>query len=259
MREHSVLAGLGRFCSSQGLGSPPLLGQVVEAFVGQGLEGRAPSTKGTYRSVLRHLSAAAAASQQSIPFSGAPAPPPYAPKERAELVAMVMAQPKPWRRHSALALLALGIGAGLRSGEIVAFTRADVVVGSAGALSVCVGGTRSRTVPVQPPYGAWLRELRGAGDGEALFHPEEAERSYPNFVNDFCRQLVRDPTGAMLSANRCRTSFICDHLAQGTDLSVLLEMAGINEVESLLRYARHVEGAPQSKAALRALLAAQSR
>jgi hypothetical protein len=90
-----------------------------------------------------------------------------------------------------------------------------------------------------------------------LFHRQATDRSYYNFVNDFCRQLVCDPAAPKLSANRCRSSFICDHLAAGTPLSVLLEMSGVKEVESLLRYARHVEGAPRSKAALRRLLASE--
>jgi len=133
------------------------------------------------------------------------------------------------------------------------------VVGRAGSLSVTVGATTSRTVPVRPPFAAVLRELIAAGRGDELFHPEEAERSYPNFVNDFCRYLVRDPGEAALSTNRCRASFICDHLADGTDLSVLLEMAGIKEVESLLRYARHVDGAPASKGCASALLRSERR
>jgi len=257
-REDLVLAGLGRFCSSQGLGSPPLLGELLEAFVAQGLEGRAPSTKGTYRSVLRRLAAATAGQTQSIPFPGAPASHPYGAKERAELLAIALAQPKPWRRHSALALLALGIGAGLRPGEIIAVTRADVVIGRAG-VRVTARATTSRSVPVRPPFAGVLKELIAKGRGDALFHPEDAVRSYPNFVNDFCRQLVRDPGDAPLSANRCRASFICDHLSESTELSVLLKVAGINEVESLLRYARHVDGAPTTKAALRALLGAPSR
>ena len=85
--------------------------------------------------------------------------------------------------------------------------------------------------------------------------PQDAERSYPNFVNDFCRCLVRDPGATKLSVDRSRSSFICDHLATGTPLSVLLEMSGIKEVESLLRYSRHVDEAPHSKAALRHQLA----
>ena len=55
-REHSVLAGLQGFCHKQGLGSPsPLVTEVIAAYLCQGLRDRAPSTKGTYHSVLRHL------------------------------------------------------------------------------------------------------------------------------------------------------------------------------------------------------------
>ena len=46
---------LGCFCSDQGLGAPALSTEVVEAFVSVGLVGRASSTRGTYRSVLRAL------------------------------------------------------------------------------------------------------------------------------------------------------------------------------------------------------------
>ena len=55
-----------------------------------------------------------------------------------------------------------------------------------------------------------------------------------------------------MPAGRCRASFICDHLAAGTPLPVLLEISGIAEPESLARYARHVPGMSASKAALRA-------
>jgi integrase len=171
-------------------------------------------------------------------------------------MAVVMAQPRSWRRQSALALLALGLGTGLRSGEIVAARRTDVLW-RAGALGISVGGATPRTVTARPPYAELLAQVSRDAPGNHLFHPQEAERSYRNFVNDFCRQLVCDPAAPKLSANRCRSSFICDHLATDTPLSVLLEMSGIKEVESLLRYSLHVDGAPHSKAALRHQLATE--
>jgi integrase len=254
-----VITSLSRFSLREGLGSPPVpCAEVIEAFVGKGLPGRTPSTRGTYRSVLRQAGGPASVSGRSTPFSAAPAPHPYARAERAELMAVAMAQPRSWRRHSALALLALGLGAGLRSGEIVAARRADVTE-RAGALRISARGATPRTVTVRAPYEELLAQITRDAPGDHLFHPQEADRSYPNFVNDFCRQLVADPAAVKLSANRCRSSFICDHLAAGTPLSVLLEMSGIQEVESLLRYAVHVEGAPHSKAALRHQLATEHR
>jgi hypothetical protein len=64
--------------------------------------------------------------------------------------------------------------------------------------------------------------------------------------------LARDPDEVRTLSGRCRSTFICSHLSAHTTLGELCALAGLRDVESLLRYARHVEGAPQTKAALRA-------
>jgi integrase len=254
MREHSVLAGLERFCTSEGLGSAALVKEVIEAYLVLGLEGRAPSTKGTYHSVLRHV-AGARAPKGAPRFPGSLAPPPYGAAERAELYATASAQRRPWRVHSALALLALGLGAGLRPSELVSALGGDVTARGTEVV-LRVRGPRPRVVPLEG-HEAGLLVVLATESCAHLFHPEEAERSYPNFVNDFCRGLVADPSAPRFSASRARSSYICDHLSSGTPLSVLLEVTGITEVESLLRYSIHVPGAPGSKGALRRLAATE--
>jgi integrase len=253
-REHSVLAGSSNFCQAQGLGAAPLVPQVVAAYLALGLDGRASSTKGTYHSVLRHLGGIG--TPKSAPrFSGSLAPPPYNAAERAALYSIASAQRRRWRVHSALALLALGLGAGLRAGELIAVKGRDVsILGK--VVYLRVGGARTRDVVVGAPEAHLVLRLATEPDAY-LFHPEEAERSYPNFVNDFCRQLAADPCAPRLSAARSRSSYICDHLVAGTDLSVLLERCGIKDVESLIRYSVHVPAAPHTKAALRHQLAAE--
>ncbi len=57
----------------------------------------------------------------------------------------------------------------------------------------------------------------GAGTGY-LFRPGPADRGYKNFVTNFARTLAADPAAPRLTAGRCRSSFICDHLAAGTPL-----------------------------------------
>ena len=121
-----VLSGLGRFGRDQGLGpNPPLGAEVVEAFVAVGLPGRAPSTKGTYRSVLRAIGGPSRPAS-ATPFSGSATKAPYGAQERAELLSVATSQRSEWRRGSALMLLALGIGAGLRAGELAAAIGDDV-------------------------------------------------------------------------------------------------------------------------------------
>jgi hypothetical protein len=82
MRERSVLARLEHFCDQEGLPMATLRHEVMAAFVEQGLTSRTPSTRGTYRSVLRQL-AGPSGVRAGAPFSASPAPAPYGPAERA--------------------------------------------------------------------------------------------------------------------------------------------------------------------------------
>lgn len=250
-RARRVSAGLHRFGEVQGIAAEQALKEeVVEAFVVKGLSGTcASSTRGTYRSVLRQLGGSDRPSR-ATPFAGSGARPPYTTQERTELVGIARVQRANWRRDSALVFLALGIGTGLRAGEIASVIGNDVVTGP-GGVSVRVGGSTPRTVKVRAGYGRFLSERGREAKRAYLFHPGGADRSYPNFINDFARNLTTDPGAPKLCYSRCRSSFICDHLESMTKLAVLLEQAGICEVESLLRYARYVCSAPQSKAALR--------
>jgi integrase len=188
--------------------------------------------------------------QRATPFAGATAPAPYSPAERAELAALAASQRDPARRCSALAMVVLGIGAGLRPGELVAVRGSDAARHGRQVV-VNVSGPAARVVPVTAGYAGRAWELaRRAGSGH-VFRPGPAERGYKNFVTNFARGLAADPAAPRLSLRRARSSFICGHLAAGTPLGELLAITGICEAESLARYARHVGGAP-SKAVLRA-------
>jgi integrase len=250
-----VLRRLSRFADTRGVpaGREFLLDyDVIEAFCVAGLAGRTSSTRGTYRSALYRLAMPVHGEpgQRATPFAGAKAPPPYSPAERAELAAVAAAQRDPAKRASALTLVVFGIGAGLRSGELASLRGSDVACRGR-RVTVRVSGPAVRVVPVTPAYAGRAAGLaRGAGEGH-LFRPGPADRGYKNFVTNFARTLVADPGAPRLGASRCRSSFICDHLAAGTPLRELLAITGIRQAESLARHGRHVDSAP-SKAVLRA-------
>ena len=146
--------------------------------------------------------------------------------------------------------MVFGVGAGLRPGELVALRGGDVFRRGRQVL-VRVSGPPARVVPVAPRYAGRAWELaRRAGSG-FVFRPGPAERSYKNFVANFTRDLTADPAAPGLSLRRARSSFICDHLAAGTPVGVLLSVTGIAEAGSLARYARHVAGVSSSKGVLR--------
>ena len=250
-----AMRGLSRFADARGIpaGREFLLDyDVIEAFCVAGLAGRACSTRGTYRSALYRLARPAHGEpgQRATPFAGARAPAPYSPAERAELAAVAAAQRDPAKRASALAVVVFGIGAGLRPGELVALRGSDLTRHGR-RVAVRVSGPAGRVVPVTPAYAGRAAGLAaGAGDGH-LFRPGPADRGYKNFVTNFARALTAGPAAPRLSLGRCRSSFICGHLAAGTPVAELLAVTGICQAESLARYARHVGGAPP-KAVLRA-------
>jgi integrase len=253
-REAIVAHRLGCFCSDQGL-SATVQAEVVEAFVVSGLAERASSTRGTYRSVLRSLGGLGRPPVATA-FAGSPAPTPYSGAERAELLSMARSQRATWRRAGAMAMVALGIGAGLRAAELAALRGHDVVIGP-GAVTVRAPGARARRIVVDGAYGQIVSRLARGGGDEHLFCPGTADRSYHNFVNNFARALQVAADAPKLSSGRARSSFICHPLEIGTPLAELVYISGVVEVGSLLRYARHVEGAPRSKAQLRARLRAE--
>ncbi len=247
--------GLRRFAAARGIPASReflLDYDVIEAFCVAGLPGRASSTRGTYRSALYRLARPVhgAPGQRATPFAGARAPAPYSPAERAELAAVAAAQRDPANRASALALVVFGIGAGLRAAELVALRGSDVSRRGR-RVTVRVGGPAARVVPVTAGYAGRAAGL-AAGAGHAhLFRPGPADRGYKNFVTNFARTLTADPAAPRLGLGRCRSSFICGHLAAGTPVAELLAITGICQAESLARYARQVDGAPP-KAVLRA-------
>jgi|SRR5271165_289111 len=246
--------GLSRFAKTRGIPASReflLDYDVIEAFCVTGLPGRAPSTRGTYRSALYRLAMPVhgAPGQRATPFAGARAPAPYSPAERAELATMAAAQRDPAKRASALAVVVFGIGAGLRPGELVAL-RGSHVIRRGRRVTVRVGGPAARVVPVTAAYAGRAAGLAAAAGHVHLFRPGPADRGYKNFVTNFARTLAADPAAPRLALGRCRSSFICGHLAAGTPLGELLAITGICRAESLARYARHVDGAP-AKAVLR--------
>src|SRR5271169_3311903 len=248
-----ALRGLSRFADSRGIPASweyLLDYDVIEAFCVAGLAGRAPATRGTYRSALYRLAGArhGPPGQRPTPFPGARAPAPYSP---GELAALAAAQRDPAKRAPALALVVFGIGAGLRPGELVALRGGDVTRHGR-QVTVHVSGPAARVVPVTADYAGRAWELaRRAGSGH-VFRPGPADRGYKNFVTDFALGLAADPAAPRMSLRRARSAFICGHLAAGIPVPVLLAITGIAEAGSLARYARHVSDISSSKGALRA-------
>ncbi len=250
-RDRSVLGRFGAFCAQEGLGPVAAVIEdpaVIEAFLALGCRALTPHSLGTYRSVLWRLAQTTYPSPARFPASSAPRP--YSSSEVAALWSMARHQSSTLRVTNATVLLASMLGAGLHPGELARLMTGDVHRHD-GTTCVAIGGARARTVPVVPPYDVALAAVAGRSSGY-LFRPGAAVRTAKNLIGEVCAALVHDPDEVTLVSGRARATFICAHLRAHTPLGELCSMAGVLGVESLLRYARHVEGAPRSKAALRA-------
>jgi integrase len=250
-RDASVLGRFRAFCGLEGVTldlSDPAL---IEAFLVLGCANLAPHSLGTYRSVLVRFGRCSYRPTRGFPASGAPAP--YNASDVAALWSMAKSQSSADRVRRAIVLLSTMLGAGLRPGELAALD-AGAVTRRAGGVFVHVGGSPCRTVRVRDRYAEALAALAENSDGGYLFRPGASVRNAKNLIGEVCAALVHDPDEVALVSGRARSTFICFHLSAGTPLDQLCAMAGLEGVESLLRYACHVQGAPHSKAQLRAAL-----
>lgn len=251
-RDASVLRRFEAFCALEGIARPQVAlrdAALVEAFLALGCSDLAPHSRGTYRSALRRIARVETSDELASPFPASSAAPPYRGGDLASLWSIVAHQPSPSRVVNATVLFSAMVGAGLRPREVAALRHGDLEQHN-GDGRVLVRGAHPRVVPLLSPYGDAL--LRAAASRrDFLFRPGAPQRSTKNLVGEICAALVRDPGEVALSSARARSTFICGHLQAGTPLFELCALAGLANVESLLRYARHVASAPHSKAALR--------
>lgn len=208
------------------------------------------STKGTYRWALSKILELDLG--DGLSFRGSIAAKPYSPRERSELISIARSQNKAWRRSSALEMIALSIGAGCRACELRNVKGRHLAKDGS---SIAIG---DRMVPIKSPWDEILSSIERK-DHEFLFHPGAPTRSSKNFVNDFASDLVGDPFSPRFQITRARSSFICDRWNDGIPLRELIEITGIREVESLIRYAHLLDGAPNTKAGLRQLFSSGNR
>ncbi|MEZ5272921.1 MAG: hypothetical protein R2694_11520 [Ilumatobacteraceae bacterium] len=191
-----------------------------------------PGSRGNGRSVLFRIAEALLGPDARTPRLAAlpPAEPisPYSQVEVASLRSWADTQSTATRRRDAMALLALGAGAGLATEDILPLRVGDVRDRD-GALVVHVQGRRERNVPV---LAGWCDDLQRVlvDDPEAfVFRPGRTgvgKNSVTNFVSS---------TGGLNkpSSQRLRATWIVHHLTAGTPMKAFMAAAGVQSLEAL--------------------------
>ena len=211
--------------------------ETLDRYVTTGCAHLEQGTRINYRRLLRRVGGAVLGPplypERAVPLGTSAPVDPYTPKEERELAAWAHGLPTARMRDGTLALLGLGLGAGLMSIEI---TRAQGtwLHARGGGLDLEVEGRRARRVPVVAAWEWALRHAHARCGGGYLFRPDRADRGR-KIVSVFSENLRRGDA-PKLSVQRLRATWLVRHLEARVPVRVLAVAAGIKP-EELFRYA----------------------
>lgn len=171
----------------------------------------------------------------------------YSSREIAALSISVRRRDTVLRRHQAQTLLALGLGAGLRSEELTR-ARVDWITLDGDTATVQVpNGPHPRMIPVRHD---WVRTLRGGiGDRNAEDWAIPGYRN-PKVPSRVLAQIgIDDASEPHPQPTRMRATWAVGHLERGLPLDLFMQIAGIDDPGTLRNFL--VRMAPRSVADFR--------
>ena len=210
---------------------------MIEQFIHLGMPGTRPGSQATLRSALWRMAEVlnpADAHGDHRPIPRATPTPPYTEAEVATLYSWANTQGTPRRRIDALALVTLGLGAGLATRELLEIRTGDVGIQAnpdgCDEGSIVVWRDRPRVVPVQTD---WVRTLQlvlaTRGEDVFVFCPGR-DSVTDGQVTNF---LARSRTALDVRPARMRTTWLVHHLAAGMAAHELLRISGLQNYAAL--------------------------
>ena len=141
------------------------------------------------------------------------------------------------RRQQAHLLLALTLGAGLRSCEVAGLTAGDVSQDNLGLTLLASGcrGAGERVVPVEHEWTATISEAveHASGDDSWLFRPRRTTAGHGT-VATFTKRSFH-PTEAVDVA-RARTTWVVNQVRKGVPETAVLKAAGLQDLQHYRRF-----------------------
>lgn len=207
--------------------------RVINEFIHRGMPNHTRASRATYRSALTTIAEAVTPTWDAsavIPRSAPTAP--YSAQEVARLVSWARSQRNEDRRVDARVLLALGLGAGLTTIELLNVRTRDIDWRD-GQLVVQVWSSRPRLVPVDPQWAGGLLAVRehNAPDEWAFRRTRRGVRA-PQ-VTDFLHR--HHHTEIDVRPVRMRTTWLVSHLRTSTPPRELLRISGLKNMAALDR------------------------
>jgi hypothetical protein len=219
--------------------------EVIELFISLGCPDVSEATRANYRSRLVRLREALFG--PDLPggpparLSGSTASRPYTGSELSGLWSSAAGQPTGQLRDGLKTLLALGMGCGLDSPEVIPLRVHDVRrTGPSGPVVVAVRGRRARLVVCRAAWENVLADVvERATAGSWLFRPDATARS-TNTVTNFLDRTRPSTEALRLVMGRARATWIVELINAQVPLPVLVAAAGVDSLHALSRLMPHV-------------------
>ena len=171
-----------------------------------------------------------------------PARAPYSADEVRQIRAWPMEQPTRYQQDAAGCIVNYGLGAGLRTGELVGLRREDVIDDHRGVL-IAVSGEFPRLVPVLADYeSACLKLAQRVPAGSLVFRPGRTAMDSAA-VSAWGGRLVTE-TGFTINMSRLRATWLIGHLNRGVPTNAIATIGGYKTFTAFDRYLPWLESAP---------------
>ena len=231
-----VLSRIGAWCVDNGIPldvETVLDPDTIERFLLLGAAGEPDSTLSTWRGELRRIGPALTRSAPWEPpikgFSRKTLPAPYSEREVRLILRDAAHQSTPLKSRSTLAIVALGLGAGL-DGRWNCKIKGTEVEADEGGLVVNVPGPLPRTVPIRDCFSETVRSFaEEAGDGPFVGRLTNDL----NAPNEITRNAVIDQNRVLLQSGRLRSTWLVAQLNAGTHIAVVTGAAGMTRIDTL--------------------------
>jgi hypothetical protein len=217
----------------------------VDAFIAQGCTHLAEGTRANYRSLLRGVGEAVVGPPlypgRPLPLASSERSAPYSPRDVRDLVGWAHGLSTHNKRHNVGVVLSCALGAGLSAQDINLLTGTDVTVTSDG-VAIDVPGERQRRVWVAARWERAITEQADLVGERPMFRPD---RTTPlaKGVTNYIDGLPQGLGAPRLTIQRCRTTWIVDHLTNDVPLDVLAAAAGVDP-SALASYAPFLPPTP---------------
>jgi len=231
----AAASGLVLWADEQGLDQAPadLLDEpTLRRYVHTGMDGYSLGSRTVVHRSLRRLAAAAALPRPTTPIPDAPPGRPYTPEDIDALLTWAAGQGNPLRRHAALTVLAATLGTGLPAADLGRLRGTDVTTAPDGTVLVQIPGPAAREAVCHRRYEQLLARLADAAGTDSLLDPgRQPTPGRP--VERSIRRLSADPRVPALTAQRCRSTWLGERLADQIPLNVIMPAAAVTNAKNL--------------------------